>query len=419
MENVKYWLWLQKALGYGANISDIIRIFGNARNVYEAGEVMWRTSGVFEDIKPAVSLRKINSLKSTELSDCNDLFEYCQRSGIDIITPESSSYPELLKRIKNYPAVLFVRGDLSCLEKRLPIAVIGTRKPSQYGIKTAEKVSEDLAHVNTVIVSGGALGIDSIAHKAAINNNGKTILVMGCGIDSGYLRENEDMRSQVSKNGAVISEYPPLMKGSLSSFPIRNRIISGISYGVVIIEAGLKSGTLNTASHARRQNRDIFAVPGDISSSAYQGSNKLILEGARPVFGAADILKFYEDYVSAVNEMKNIYSKTPFDGIDEFAYGEPASVNKKISSKKSKNKNPIEKIETEKSQENKILTKITAESVSENAFLVYNIMSDKEMALDEITRASALPVRKVLTSLTELELLGAVSSCGGNRYIRK
>lgn len=414
MNNVLYWLWLQKALGFHAQLLDLIRVFGSAKEFYEAGEAQWRSSGIFGSSLFEVSPKKIEALKETKLTYGENIIKYCQNCGIDIVTPDDENYPPLLKLISDFPAVLFVKGDLSCLKDRLPIAVIGTRRPSLYGIHAAEKISRGIAKENTVIISGGALGIDSIAHKSAVEEGAKTVLVMGCGHGAGYLFENEELRQSVSLNGAVISEYPPLTKAAIHYFPKRNRIISGISKGVVIIEAGEKSGTLNTAAHARAQHRDVFAVPGDISSVSYQGSNKLITSGAHAVFSAEDVLNFYSDFVNYNAEIESAGEKTPFEDIDKFAYGE---VPKKSIAKKKKTEK--EKVPKENSAHVKKFIKINAESVSENAFLVYNHMSGEEMSLDEITRACSLPVRKVLTALTELEMFGAIVSCSGNRYSLK
>ncbi|MGN0469064.1 MAG: DNA-processing protein DprA, partial [Acutalibacteraceae bacterium] len=261
MHNDIYWLWLQKSLGFGARINDLMRFYGSAKEIYEAGEASWRESGFFGKSLFEINPSAIESMKNTALSSCEKIIKDCEENEIQIVTPENELYPENLKHITDYPAVLYVQGDLSCLENKLPIAVIGTRKPSAYGISAAEKIARGLAKQKAVIISGGALGIDSIAHKSALEENEKTVLVMGCGHGAGYLMQNEELRQSVAKNGAVITEYPPFSKASITSFPKRNRIISGISKGVVIIEAGESSGTLNTASHASKQGRDIFAVP--------------------------------------------------------------------------------------------------------------------------------------------------------------
>ncbi len=418
--NTLYWLWLQNSLGWGAKIRELISFFGSAKALYEAGESQWRASGLFGTNLFEINPKKIEQLKTTPLSLGEKTIKQCCENGIEIVTPDSPLYPENLKTATDFPAVLFVKGDLSCLKDKLPIAVIGTRHPSEYGISAAEKISSELARQNTVLVSGGALGIDSIAHESSLKENSKTVLVLGCGHFSKYLAENEWLRKEVSKNGAVISEYPPETQSAPYLFPLRNRIISGISKGVLIVEAGEKSGTLNTARHGKSQGKDIFAVPGDISSVAYAGSNKLIRQGAQAVFSAKDILAFYRFSLEAMKEIESAEPVTPFDGIDSFIYGESE---KKKPVKRAKSKDKTEKTKEEKAkefiketQEEKTFSNFNAESVSNNAILVYNQLSGEEDELDEITKKSALPVRKVLIALTELEMAGAVVSCGAGRY---
>ncbi|MGN1418388.1 MAG: DNA-processing protein DprA [Acutalibacteraceae bacterium] len=421
MHNDIYWIWLQKSLGFGARINDLVRFYGSAKEIYGAGEASWRESGFFGKSLFDINPSGIESMKSTKLSSCEKIIRDCEENEIQIVTPENEIYPQNLKHIADYPAVLYVKGDLSCLKNKLPIAVIGTRKPSSYGISAAEKIARGLAKQKAVIISGGALGIDSIAHKSALEESGKTVLVMGCGYGAGYLMQNEALRQSVSQNGAVISEYPPFFKASLSSFPKRNRIISGISKGVVIIEAGENSGTLNTASHAAKQGRDIFAVPGDISSVAYAGSNKLIRLGATAVFSADDVMGYYSYSLGAIKEMEKDSRKEPFSGIDEFAYGNNEK-RKKPAAKKSVSEEKTEKADENKENETnkseKIL-KFNPESVSKSAKLVYNHMSDEEMQLDDITRKCGLPVRKVIAALTELEMANAIILCGAGRYRKK
>lgn len=414
-----YWLWLQKSLGFGAKIRDLISYFGDAENLFKAGEASWRSSGFFGtdffEIKPS----KIENMKSTSLRDGEAIIRGCEENGIEIVTPDSPLYPSNLKLIPDYPAVLFVRGDLSCLRESLPIAVVGTRHPSEYGISSAEKISKDLAKKDVLIVSGGALGIDSIAHRSALSENKKTVLVLGCGHFSKYLSENEPLRKKVSEHGAVVSEYPPETASHPSLFPMRNRIISGLSKGVLIVEAGERSGTLNTARHAKNQGRDIFAVPGDISRVAYAGSNKLIREGARAVFSAEDIISYYNYSLEAMKEIETAEPANPFDGIDKFRYGEPkkAKTKSKVKTKEKSDSLEEKAIEIEEeTKEEKIFSNFILESVSESGKLVYNYMSGEETTLDEITRGCALPARKVLTALTELEMEGVIVSCGAGRY---
>ena len=215
--------------------------------------------------------------------------ELCSKHGIYIVTPDSKEFPESLKLIGKPPMVLYVRGDIECLNPKLPVAVIGSRTPCKYGEESARKIVTELVGSCAVIVSGGALGIDSVAHRSAIEAGGKTVLVMGCGHGVGYLPENSDLRKSVYHHGALVSEYPPYTSVSQGSFPLRNRIISGLSKAVVIIEAAQFSGTFSTAKYAIKQDKPLYVLPGDIDSGNFDGSNQLITEGANPIFSAYDI----------------------------------------------------------------------------------------------------------------------------------
>lgn len=418
MNDAYYWLWLQNSLGYGANISYLIRYFGSARGVYEVGEDAWRKSGLFGTDLLNVSSSKIDSMRSTSLRSGEKIMEQCERGAIRIVTPQDKDYPKLLLRIGNYPAVLFVKGDLSCVNERTPVAVVGTRRPSGYGREAAKRIAEGLVNAGVAVVSGGALGVDSIAHTAAVENAGKTVLVMGCGHGYDYLTENEALRDAVSENGAVISEYPPGTAGSLFSFPMRNRIISGISRGVAVVEAGEKSGTLNTARHAKKQNRQIFVVPGDIASVSFAGSNKLIAEGAKPIFGAKDILSYYSLYDKAIEEIEEANEKEPFYGIDEFTVKPEKKPEKKTDNKHKAVRNVQTKEPNAGENEEKANSgqKVFSGDISENAKTVYTLLSEGKTELDELARDSGLDASALLIALTELEMEGIAVSLGGNRY---
>ncbi len=414
MDKRLYWLWLQQGLGFGANVSTLLSSFGSAQNVYEASEDELRLSGVFSKGFFGFTDNAFKKLENADIEKGKRIIEYCEKNYINIITPDDSRYPKRLLLIQNYPLVLFVKGDISCLNsEKLAFGVVGTRKPSEYGIKAAKQIARGLAKNGAVIVSGGALGIDSVAHNCAIEENGKTVLVMGCGHDSNYLSENAALREEVTRHGATVTEYPPFSRFERNSFPLRNRIISGVSNGIVVVEANLKSGTLNTAAHAKKQQRDIFAVPGDVSSVSYAGSNKLIIDGAHAIFSAADIFERYKFEMSARDEFSEKEPKTPFDGIDVFKNGE----NKMPEIKQIVEKAQKEDSHLSQNEEKPKIFKTAPESVSKNASLVYNVMINGSLSLDSIVRESALSVRAVLIALTELEIVGAVSCAGGNNYV--
>lgn len=284
---VEYWIWLQTALGAGARTDDILSYFETPEKLYLAGSEEWRLSGLF-------TAKKIEALRSTTPSETGKILKECNQKGYTIITPDSVLYPDRLRMLSDMPLVIYGLGDCSVIKDELSIGIVGTRNASAYGIETAQKLSYRLAQAGTTIVSGGALGIDSEAHAGAMLAKGRTFAFLGCGLSYDYLKENAPLRRAITRYGAVFSEYQPFAAPTRASFPIRNRLISGTTLGVVVIEAGIKSGSLITANKALEQGKDVFAVPGDIVRSSFDGANHLIQNGAKPVFSAADILAEYE-----------------------------------------------------------------------------------------------------------------------------
>ena len=290
MTDTMYYLWLQCALGVSPALrtQEILAAFaGGAREIFRASDYERRLAGVFTNAQLA-------RLQRTPLECAEKILEECAWQNAHILSPQDAGYPARLLQIPSYPLALYVRGSLDCLRDRLPLAVVGTRRASSKSVDIAARLCADLANAGCAVVSGGALGIDSAAHWGALHANSATVAVMGCGLDITYPPENAALFRRIAEHGAVVSEYPfgeaPLAK----NFPIRNRLISGVAVGTVVIEAGEKSGSLRTAACANEQGRDVFAVPGDAFGSTYTGGNKLIRDGAKPVFSAMDVLEEYE-----------------------------------------------------------------------------------------------------------------------------
>ncbi|HEX5038127.1 MAG TPA: DNA-processing protein DprA [bacterium] len=207
----------------------------------------------------------------------------------ELIT-EDPRYPDLLKNIHDPPRRLWVQGDCDFLSRGLLVAVVGARECTPYGEKMAYDLARGLAEKGVTVISGLAYGIDTAAHRGALDGGGKTVAVLGCGIDLPYPAGNVPLKAKIAENGAVLSELKPGTEAAPWTFPQRNRIISGLSRGVVVVEAGIKSGSLITAELALQQGRDVFAVPGPVTSKASEGTNKLIQNGAKLVTCVADVL---------------------------------------------------------------------------------------------------------------------------------
>lgn len=331
------------------------------------------------------SLNKIIDTKNAEkilgVSDEKVLkiIDDCNKNSIRIVTAEDSDYPNRLKSITDFPLVLYVKGDLPDIDKLPVIAIVGPRKISDFGKKAAFSLSMRLAKSGIIIASGAAIGADSYAHKGALKAGGKTIAVLGCGICYDYLPQNRQMREDIAKNGCVISEHPPYAPTTKYSFPIRNRIVSGLSLGTVVIEAGSKSGALITARLANEQGRDVFVIPGNPTYPEYKGSNALLRDGAMPLLDSNDI---FDQYISKFPEQIDI----------EKAFEE----------------NCFEKISIKKQKNSQL-------GLSKEAEIVYNNLDNQKFTVDDLLNLG-LSSDDLIAAVTELEIEQIIRALPGGIY---
>ena len=310
---------------------------------------------------PAKEARSI--IETIESSDINKIKNELANNHIKYSFIYSADYPRLLKEISCPPFILYYKGNLEIASSQLAIAVVGSRKTTEYGQNVTRDIVSDLARIGTVIVSGMALGVDSIAHNAALDARGQTIAVLGCGLDQVYPSSNLGLSKKIlDQGGLIISEYPFGTPPLKPNFPARNRIISGLSNGLLVAEAAIGSGSLITANFALEQNRDIFAIPGSIYSFGSQGTNNLIKNGARLVSAADDIFDEYGIY---------------------------------------------EKVATEK-------IAIVADNPTEEKIL--SILSREPLHIDVITKDTGLSGPTVSSALTIMEITGKVKHLGGQCY---
>lgn len=281
---LKYWVGFSLVPGIGRiRISQLIDRFGSLEDAWKASENELRLA--VSDSRSIDTLLLLRSKLSLEAE-----MEKLERRKVEAIPCEDPCYPSRLKEIHDYPPVLYVRGSLPP-EGHPCVAIVGTRRPTVYGRQVAEEMTADLARNGTTIVSGLARGIDSIAHRSALECGGKTIAVLASGLDIVYPAENLKLAQRIMESGALVSEYPLGVRPRPENFPLRNRIMSGLSLGVLVVEAGERSGALITAFQALEQNREVFAIPGSILSPTSKGTNRLIQEGAKLVCQCADILE--------------------------------------------------------------------------------------------------------------------------------
>jgi len=290
MTDARYSVWLSLACGEGSSFAEILLgRFGTAKRVFEADEEVLRE--IFgDDDKSGIVPRLLDK----NLSRADHILEYCEKNNVSLICAGDFNYPGRLRNIKAYPVVLYYKGTLLNLDEHLCVGMVGTRDMSDYGKFTAYNLSAELALCGAVIVSGMAKGIDSASHKGALAAHGFTAAVLGCGIDRCYPSENRRLMDAIIEKGVVFTEYPPGTEPAGKNFPQRNRIISGLSQAVVVVEAPLGSGALITAKAALSQGRQLFAVPGNVDHPNSRGAIDLIKNSALPVSEAYDILREYE-----------------------------------------------------------------------------------------------------------------------------
>jgi len=354
--DIKYWVGFSLVPGIGrVKFGQLESYFTNLENAWTATPAELRQAGLDRS-----SIRAINSLRPKISLDAE--MEKLERYGVRMLTFHDDEYPSRLKEIYDYPPVLYVRGSL-LPEDEWCLAVVGTRRATVYGRQVTEEIVADLARNHITIASGLAKGIDSVAHHSALEAGGRSIAVFACGLDIVYPAENTSLARRIMQNGALISEYPLGTKPRPENFPRRNRIMSGLSLGVLVVEAGESSGAKITANLALEQNREVFAIPGSILSPASRGTNKLIQDGAKLVHDYTDILEELNLMAVAHQiEMKEII---------------PAS-------------------ETES--------------------LLMKQMGAEPTHIDELCRLSGLPVSTVSSTLAMMELKGLVKQVGAMNY---
>ena len=333
---------------------------------FESAEALWR--------EPDASLMRLNLPRNMLRQFCDgrrkiDLpqeMDAVARAGASLVTLEDETYPTLLRQLADRPTMLYVRGHLQAEDdKRL--AVVGTRKASKYGWDAANQLAAEIARQGITIVSGLAQGIDAAAHRGALNAGGRTIAVIGTGIDITYPRENTDLAEEIADSGAIVSELPLGAKPLAKNFPQRNRLISGMSLGLLVVEAAAKSGALNTVSHALDQGREVFAVPHNIFSLSGRGCNQLIQDGAKLVADVDDILEELD--------LSHIKAQT--------------------------------RITTERLQ-----------PANDTEDAIFEQLSADPIHVDIIVRQTNLPTATVTSTLTMLELKGLAESAGPMQYCR-
>ncbi len=356
--DLKFWLGFNCTKGIGpAKQRALLDYFGNISDAWNASERQLAEIGI--------DSRAVRQLLETRATlDLDAALDRVQSSGIKLLTWDSPEYPPYLNEIANPPALLYVRGQVQ-RDDEWAVAVVGTRRLTAYGRQVTRELVRGLVRSKVTIVSGLARGIDAVAHNEALDCGGRTLAVLGCGPDIVYPAENRAVAQRiVAGQGALISDYPLGTQPDAKNFPPRNRSISGLSLGVVVVEAGKRSGALITTKYALEQDREVFAVPGNINSPASQGTNKLIQQGAKLVRRVDDIL---------------------------------------------------EELNLTMVPEHSALQMVMPETAEEAAILGH--LSHQPLHIDEVTRLAELPSALVSSTLSMMELKGMVQQVGGMNFV--
>ena len=381
---LKYWLWLSTRRGLGARGAYLVaRHFASPEAAYYADE---------EAYKAIPGLRDRTGLMDKDLSLAEQIRIKCYNAGIGILTLQDAAYPERLRNIDDPPLVLYYRGNLPDLNGPA-VAVVGTREVSAYGATQARKMGYSISKCGCMVVSGGAKGADTEALKGALQGGTPSIAVLGGGVDVVYPIQNRDLFRDIAAYGCLISEYPPGTECRASHFPARNRIISGLSLGVLVVEAPERSGALLTARNALDQGRDVFAVPANVDSIACRGNLKLLRDGAIMVMDAWDVLQ-------------------------EYARMYPEQIHRTVCkpiARPTQKQEPVQQLKLAEPVVDEALQEKLSQLQGDEKLLA-DLLTAGPMNVDTIVDEVQLPAGRVLASLTLLEVKGIVRRLGARRY---
>jgi len=357
MNDKRYWVGFTLIKGIGAvRLQALIHHFGDLESAWRAAPADLAEAGLGAKVIERV-------IQAREKMDLEKIWEQIARQGIQILTWEDEAYPSRLKEIDQPPPVLYVRGEY-LPEDAFAVALVGTRRVTPYGRQITEEIAAFLAANGMTVISGLARGVDAIAHTAALKAGGRTLGILGSGVDRIYPPEHRALAEQMMERGAIISDYAPGTPPEASNFPPRNRIISGLSLAVVVIEAGETSGALITAEFAAEQGREVFAVPGSILAPQSKGTNKLIQQGALPLLNASDLMQALN--LTRVGEQKAARKALPADAVEA---------------------------------------------------QLLAVLGEQPVHVDELRNQTGLPIEKVSATLTLMELKGMVRQVGGMHYV--
>lgn len=413
-----HWIWLHHRPGFGPRTkAKLLEHFRDPEAVYYADEEALGQLGLSSDVRAALLDKNLDSSEK--------ILEDCQKKHLNIITLQDAAYPSRLKNIPDPPLVLYYKGQLPDFDGVPVIGVVGTRKASAYGLTVAKRMGYQIGRCGGLVVSGMAYGIDGLAMSGALTAGAKTVGVLGCGADIVYPQSNRSLFRDVERYGCILSEFAPGQNAAKWTFPMRNRIISGLSCGVLVVEAPEKSGALITARLALEQGRDVFAVPGNIDMPTCAGSNALLRDGAIMVSSGWDVLSEYEslfpDKIHRENApcLQRAYpqelagqegEKMPPRVAQTPRIPEETTRLKKNLEKKSIDKEPVEAYSD---------VNVDLSRLSEDEQRIVLCLKNGQRLVDDVIAETGMTTGKLLAVLTMLELKGIIRRLPGKRISLK
>lgn len=394
-----YWIWLSRIFPYGSPKTNLLlETFGSPKAIHESDQEMLSGCSFLRE-------QERKAIGHTSLDRAELILADCDKHGIQILSYDMPGYPARLRNIYSSPPVIYVKGDLGDIDDDVAIAVVGTRKASDYGMRLTGNLCYELSKAGVVIVSGCAEGVDTYAHWGALKAGGTTLSVLACGLDVNYPSKNTALKQAIVEKGALVSECPPGETPTRFIFPIRNRLISALSLGVLLTEAPIKSGSLITAEHAMEQGKDLFCVPPhDIYDANFAGVSDYLRDGAKSVLSPKDVI---EEYIPLYGHKLN---------------ADTAFVTPKRKSKTQrtalKQTNAVSADKAERSVPSQGKPKEWDASLSADHRKLYDVMTDHPILLDEISALSDIPISNAAAIATELELLEYITSYSGKRYAK-
>lgn len=413
-----HWIWLAHRPGLGDRGKvNLLQHFSGPEEIYFAD------SAAFDHV-PGLTLEGKEALNDKNLTQAEEILELCCREKIHLLTFQDAAYPMRLKNISDPPVLLYYKGQLPDIDAFPVIGVVGTRKASAYGLTTAKRMGYQIGKCGGIVVSGMAYGIDGMALSGALTAGQQVVGVLGCGVDVIYPLSNRALFQDVVQYGCLLSEFAPGTQPLKWNFPKRNRIISGLSNGVLVVEAPEKSGALITAHQAADQGRDVFVVPGNIDIPSFVGSNQLLRDGAIMVSSGWDILSEYEGlYPDKLHRQDILPRQKAYDDEVRKAAQEPESLPKVAQNvaypgknqdlKKNLEKKPIDNVQsTAYSDVNNTMPPLTDQELA-----IVTVLSAGERLVDDVIAETGLTTGKLLAALTMLELKGVIRRLPGKRIV--